>query len=135
MTNPVIHFEIGVRDLGRMTEFYSNLFGWQLQPAGPEYSLIMASDGEPGIGGGLLQTHGDMPTYVTVYVAVDDLTEMLDRAIGLGAKSVVEPIPIPGIGQFAMISDPDGNLIGLMHQEQDLPSTNGQDSTTLEQKG
>lgn len=127
MTNPVIHFEIGVRDLGRMTAFYGDLFGWRLQPAGPEYCLVMAGDDEAGIGGGLLQTHGDMPSYVTVYVAVDDLTEMLDRAAELGAKTVVDPTTIPGVGQFAMLSDPDGNLIGLMHQEQD--------STTLERKG
>jgi hypothetical protein len=61
MTNPVIHFEIGGRDLGRMVSFYRDLFGWQPLPAGPEYSLIPA--------------------------------------------------------QFAMIGDPDGNLIGLLRQE------------------
>lgn len=38
MTSPVIHFEIGGRDLGRMVSFYGELFGWRLQPAGPEYS-------------------------------------------------------------------------------------------------
>jgi predicted enzyme related to lactoylglutathione lyase len=115
MPSPVIHFEIGGRDLGRMTSFYGELFGWQLQPAGPEYSLVPA--GENGIGGGLLQTRGEMPSYVTVYVAVDDLRSTLDRAGELGAKTVVEPTAIPGIGQFAMIGDPDGNIIGLLRQE------------------
>ncbi|MGW1344481.1 hypothetical protein ACWCOV_25805 [Kribbella sp. NPDC002412] len=55
MTNPVIHFEIGGRDLARMTSFYGQLFGWRLQPAGPDYTLVMADDSGPGIGGGLMR--------------------------------------------------------------------------------
>jgi predicted enzyme related to lactoylglutathione lyase len=70
MTSPVIHFEIGGRDLGRMTSFYGELFGWRMQPAGPEYSLVPA------------------------------------------------PTDVPGVGQFAMFSDPDGNVVGLMHQDE-----------------
>ena len=66
-----------------------------------------------------MQTRGDMPPYLTVYVAVDDLRAMLDRAARLGAKTVVEPTTIPGIGQFAMFSDPDGNVIGLLHEQHD----------------
>ncbi|NIK59217.1 VOC family protein [Kribbella shirazensis] len=49
MTNPVIHFEIGGRDLGQMTSFYSELFGRQLQPAGPEYSLVPAGPDGAGL--------------------------------------------------------------------------------------
>lgn len=118
MTSPVIHFEIGGRDLGRMASFYGELFGWRLQPAGPEYSLVPAGEDGIGIGGGLMQTRDEMPSYVTVYVVVDDLRSMLDRAGELGAKTVVEPTDIPGVGQFAMFSDPDGNVIGLMHQDE-----------------
>jgi predicted enzyme related to lactoylglutathione lyase len=118
MTNPVIHFEIGGRDLGRMAAFYGELFDWRLQPAGPEYSLVPAGGDGVGIGGGLMQTRDRMPSYVTVYVAVDDLRATLDRARELGAETVVEPMAIPGIGQFAMFRDPDANMIGLLHQEE-----------------
>jgi predicted enzyme related to lactoylglutathione lyase len=117
MTNPVIHFEIGGRDLARMTSFYGDLFGWNPTSAGPEYALVPAGADGVGLGGGLMQTSGDMPPYVTVYVAVDDLPAMLERAATLGAKTVVEPTVIPGIGEFAMFADPDGNVIGLLHQQ------------------
>jgi uncharacterized protein len=93
--------------------FYGDLIDWEIQPAGPEYWLLR-SDGE-GIGGGLLRTRAELPSYVTVYVAVQDLRATLDRATVLGGKPVVEPTDIPGIGQFAMFSDPEGNLIGLLH--------------------
>jgi predicted enzyme related to lactoylglutathione lyase len=29
---------------------------------------------------------------------------------------VVEPMPIPGVGAFAMFQDPDGVMIGLMEE-------------------
>ena len=117
MTNPVIHFEIGGQDLDRMTSFYGELFGWRLQPAGPEYSLVPVGEDGVGIGGGLMQTRGQMPPYVTVYVAVDDLQAMLDRAGELGAKTVVEPTAIPGVGRFALFGDPDGNVVGLLQEQ------------------
>jgi uncharacterized protein len=117
MTNPVIHFEIGGRDLARATAFYGELFGWNLEPAGPEYALVPAGADGVGLGGGLMPTGAEMPPYVTVYVGVDDLSAMLYRAVSLGAKTVVEPTVIPGIGAFAMFADPDGNVIGLLHQQ------------------
>ncbi|MFK4084947.1 VOC family protein [Kribbella sp. NPDC020789] len=115
MTNPVIHFEIGGRDLAASGQFYRDLFGWELQPSGPEYQLV--PPGENGIGGGLLQTHGDIPPYLTVYVAVADLEATLERAASLGGKPVVVPTAIPGIGRFAMFADLDGNVVGLLEQQ------------------
>ena len=37
----------------------------------------------------------------------------LDNAVALGGKALVPPTPIPGIGHFAMFSDPAGNNIGM----------------------
>ncbi|TCN27654.1 hypothetical protein EV644_15513 [Kribbella orskensis] len=111
MTKPVVHFEIGGLDLDRLVSFYSELFGWQLQPAGPEYSLIPGGGNDVSIGGGLLQTHGEMPPCVTVYIAVDD------RAGELGGTTVVEPTAVAGIGQFALFRDLDGNVVGLLQDD------------------
>ncbi|GGS28683.1 VOC family protein [Actinokineospora fastidiosa] len=112
MTHPVVHFEIGTKDGERAGAFYRDLFGWQLEPAGPGYSLISPQDG--GIGGGLMEATEDIPTYVTVYVQVEDLRASLDRAVALGGAVAVEPMPIEGVGSFALFQDPDGNTIGLM---------------------
>ena len=75
--------------------------------------------GQDGIGGGLMQTREGMPPYVTVYVAVPDLRATLDRAAELGGKTIVEPTAIPRVGQFALFTDPDGNLVGVLHQDHD----------------
>ena len=35
MSNPVVHFEIGGRESEKTQKFYTELFGWQTEPAGP----------------------------------------------------------------------------------------------------
>ena len=45
---------------------------------------------------------------------VDDLKSFLDRAAQLGGRTVVPPTPLPGdLGSFAVLADPDGQLVGL----------------------
>ena len=114
MTHPVIHFEFGGPDGPELNDFYSHMFGWGVHEGGPGYWLL--DPGEEGIAGGVLQTSGEVSSYVTVYVAVDDVGLALDRAAALGGASVVPPREIPGVGSFAMFSDPAGNLVGLMHE-------------------
>jgi predicted enzyme related to lactoylglutathione lyase len=54
-----------------------------------------------------------MPSYLTIYVLVDDLQASLDKAQSLGGKTVVPPTPIPNVGSFALFTDPEGHVIGL----------------------
>lgn len=114
MAHPVVHFEIGSRDAKRSAEFYQDLFGWTISAAGPDYWLVAGE--EPGIGGGLMQARGEIPPYVTFYVATDDLDDTLARALALGARPLVPPMEIPGVGRFAMFQDPDDNVIGLIEE-------------------
>ncbi|MDV6014247.1 VOC family protein [Haloechinothrix sp. LS1_15] len=114
MPNPVVHFEIGGRDLDRQRSFYRDLFGWTFDTADPKYALISSEDS--GIGGGLMQVDNDMTPYVAVYVAVDDLEAALGKAVALGGKRVLGPTPIPDVGTFAVFTDPDGNPVGLFHE-------------------
>ncbi|NUU07251.1 VOC family protein [Leifsonia sp. C5G2] len=115
MSHPVIHFEFGAPDGGALADFYGRLFGWEVRPSGPEYWLL--SPGGGGLAGGVLQTSGGTPPYFTVYVSVDDLEASIADAEKLGASRVVEATSVPGVGTFAMIRDPAGNLIGMMVQD------------------
>ena len=117
MPNPVSYFELGGRNAGKLREFYSELFGWQIEHFGAatfaEYYSVASTEG--GIAGGIIQTSGEMPpNYLMVYVTVDDLQACLDRAESLGGETVVPPWEMPGgMGQIAVFRDPDGNTIGL----------------------
>ncbi|MFI5103572.1 MAG: VOC family protein [Terriglobales bacterium] len=108
---PVVHFEIGCRDTGKTQQFFSQLFGWQIQQAGP--AAVINTGSKEGIPGHITSLGHEPHNYVTIYVQVDDLPAYLAKATALGGKTLVPPVKIP-TGAFAWISDPDGNIIGLL---------------------
>ena len=112
MARPVVHFEIGGRDIPALRDFYAKAFGWTITDAGPDYALIEAVDG--GLGGGLMRARDEVPPYVTVYVQVDDLDTALKEIARLGGTTLVPPMAINESASFAMFSDPEGNVVGLL---------------------
>ena len=115
MGNPVVHFEIGGKDVERLIDFYSTVFEWNIIPLNDQlYIADPASD--QGIEGHLFQTTEEMDftNLVIIYVQVDDIQASLEKAESLGGKTCVPPQVIPGgMGSFAMFLDPSGNSVGL----------------------
>lgn len=58
------------------------------------------------------------PGYVTFYVQVKDTDAHLKEVEKLGGKVVMPTIVIPGMVTFALFSDPEGHVIGLVKEEQ-----------------
>ncbi len=111
-TNPVTWFEILGNDGASLQKFYGDLFGWKIDAANPmNYGMVEGKDG--GIGGGISAAQDAKPQ-VTVYVVVDDLQAMLDKAKGLGGEIVMPPMDVPGGPKIAQFKDPQGNVIGIM---------------------
>jgi uncharacterized protein len=112
---PVVHWEIGGRDGTKLHEFYSSLFDWKIQ-VDPQFHYGMVdTGGQGGINGGISTLPAEVPPYVTFYVQVDDLAACLAKAESLGGKTVLSPMPVPGIGSIAMFTDPEGHVIGLFN--------------------
>lgn len=102
----VAHFEIMGRDPQTLVAFYRNVFGWHIDAADPEYALIDTHT--IGIAGAIGRL--DRPSSpVTFYVQAADLYDALDRVEGAGGKRLELHAP-----QFALFTDPDGNIIGLV---------------------
>lgn len=112
MGQPVVHFEIAGKDAKKLQDFYANLFNWKVDTNNPHNYGMVETGGQGGINGGIMQAPHGVP-YVTFYVLVDDLQAYLNKAESLGGKAVVPPTPIEGVGAFAFLSDPDGNVVGL----------------------
>jgi predicted enzyme related to lactoylglutathione lyase len=114
MANPVVHFEIMGTDAARTQAYYRDLFGWEINADNPmNYGIVTA--GGVGIGGGV----GATPMgnkMVTVYVQVPDPQAALDRAVQLGGQVVMPVTEIPGMVTFALFSDPDGNVVGIVRE-------------------
>ncbi len=117
MPQPVVHFEISAMDQAKSTDFYSQLFGWQVNADNPmDYGLAITQDGELGIDGGIYQHEYENDTLgVRVYAQVDDAAAYLAKAKELGGTLVQEAMEIPGMRIIVgMFLDPEGNRFGVI---------------------
>lgn len=119
MPNPVVHFDVTGRDMDALAKFYTEAFGWTLQPVMDGYSLAMTGN-KAGIDGGI-GVAGDVQM-TTFYVEVEDLQKILDKAEKLGGKTTM-PVSevVPGQVTLAMFSDPEGHPIGLVLAQGEAP--------------
>jgi predicted enzyme related to lactoylglutathione lyase len=110
---PVVYFEIQARDAETLSEFYKELFNWNIGEG--FIKQIPAGIGGPENGiGGHMRT-GNKPG-VTLFIQVKNLEEAQQRAIDLGGKVTSDRFDIPGGASIIGIEDPEGNSITLVQQ-------------------
>ncbi len=120
MSGRIVHFELPFDDGGRAKEFYSGVFGWDLQSM-PGMDYLMVATGPTGdqgpsesgfINGGMGPRTGRFAA-PTVVVDVQDIDATLAQVESAGG-SVVEPKgPVGDMGWTAYFADSEGNVVGL----------------------
>lgn len=110
--NPVVHFEIGCKDLEKTGAFYANIFGWTRSPI-PGAELIATNSNE-GIQGHITSLGHEPHQYITFYIQVDDIPPVLTKIESSGGTKVIGPFPLPDKRQFAWFKDPGGNMVALV---------------------
>jgi predicted enzyme related to lactoylglutathione lyase len=109
--------ELVTRDLPAAKRFYAQAFGYELadQPMGPmTYTFLMAGGMRQGGMMAATPEMGPVPSHWMIYVAVDDCEARLARASSGGAKVLVPPRDVPGVGRFATFLDPQGAAISII---------------------
>jgi predicted enzyme related to lactoylglutathione lyase len=102
----------------KLAEFCAGVFGWKATKwDGPmEYWLVSTGDkNQPGIDGGI--GRGKPADQVVLTLDTPDLDAMVTKAVAAGAKVAQPRGPIPGVGWYATVQSPDGNLFGLMQDD------------------
>ncbi len=122
--DPIVHFEIPVDDIKRAKAFYGDIFGWNLQdwpmPDGSTYVGIHTAPIDeksrlplkPGAinGGMMLRNKVTKAPILAIHVAsIDERVTQIEKAGG----KLMAPKADMGIGFYAYVSDPEGNVIGL----------------------
>jgi uncharacterized protein len=110
--NPVVHFEIGCKDLEKTGTFYSEIFGWTRTPI-PGGALV-ATNASEGIQGHMTSLGHEPHQYITFYIQVEDINGVLSKIETAGGKKIIGPFPLPDKRQFAWFSDPGGNMVALV---------------------
>jgi uncharacterized protein len=122
MGQPVVHFEILGKDADRTQSYYSELFGWKIEPLpfeNPTQYGIVNRDGNTdgdgiGIGGGVGAAPEGYDGHVTFYVEVPDVEAALAKAESLGGTRMMGPDQVPNGPVIGLFRDPDGNSVGVV---------------------
>lgn len=112
MASPVVHFEIGCKDLEKTTAFYTGLFGWA--PTTVPMASLLNTGSTEGIQGHITSLGHEPHNYVTFYIQVEDIKGSLAAIEQAGGKKLIGPVPLPDGKQFAWFKDPEGNMVGLI---------------------
>jgi hypothetical protein len=110
--------ELGTRDAEAAIPFYEHVFGWEAAPStDPAMPYTEWKVGGRSIGG--MMTMGDqipaeIPAHWMTYFAVEDADAAAARATELGGSLMTGPMDIPGIGRFAVLTDPNGAAFSVI---------------------
>jgi uncharacterized protein len=113
MGNPVVHFEVSGKDGAKLQTFYGELFDWKIDADNPNNYGIVDNAGE-GINGGIGEVPDDGNGHVTFYVSVPDINAALQKAEGLGGKTIMPRTEMGDVVTMAFFADPEGHMVGLV---------------------
>lgn len=124
----VVWNELMTPDATAAGTFYGNVFGYDVNvmPFGEStYTILKSGEVQAA---GVMQMDGDMwtgiPPHWMAYFGVEDCAASANRAKELGGEIKVPPTPIPGIGTFSVIADPQGAVFSIITMEMPEPSQN-----------
>jgi len=119
MGQPVVHFEIIGKDAEKLKNYYSELFGWEVDSNNPmNYGIVqrdrnVTADGV-GIGGGIGTGPEGYSGHVTFYVEVPDVEAALTKAESLGGARVMGPEKVMDQIEIGLFNDPEGHIVGVL---------------------
>ena len=124
--NPVVHFEMPTKDRKRVADFYSKVFGWNMQQFGAEMGNYLVAQTTETDEKGMVQTKGainggffdfkdeDGFRVPHVVISVEDINKSIEDVKSSGGQVNGEPMDIPGVGKYISFKDSEGNIVGML---------------------
>ena len=110
-TGKFVWYEYMGDDRRTAAEFYTNVVGWSAKDAGmASFPYEVLSTGDHMVAGMMdipadAKAMGARPSWMG-YIWVEDVDAALPKLVAAGGKVFKEPADIPGVGRFAVVSDP-----------------------------
>jgi predicted enzyme related to lactoylglutathione lyase len=105
--------DLGSKDPAGSREFYSKVFGWDIEVnPDPQYGgyALARIDGKDVAGIGGTQSP-DQPSAWSIYIGTDDAEELGRRVQAAGGTVVAPPFDVGDQGRMAVFQDPSGAFI------------------------
>ena len=115
MPSPIVHAEIRSADPDATRAFFGGLFGWTYPHEGAVPGYTFVDTGVPDALYTAISPLQGGAAMVTFFVGVQDIDASLADAARLGGTVVQDKQTVPGVA-FALISDPQGHVVGLAQQ-------------------
>jgi predicted enzyme related to lactoylglutathione lyase len=108
--------DLSTSDTDRAQKFYSGLFGWKFEKSENDNSgYFHIKNGKDFIGGlppsKYLQP--GVPPHWLSYFLVDDVDATANKAKEMGAKLLMPPMTMEGVGRMSIIADPQGAVFAI----------------------
>ena len=113
--NPLVHWEIMGPDARVLAGFYGSVFDWAPEGSPALENYFQVGDDDSGLSGAVGQGPAEMPSYLTLYVGVDDGHVLRQRSrhdvTPLGGSGVAAPrsVPLEALG-LVDSAEGDGGL-------------------------
>src|SRR5262245_42321341 len=113
----ICYLEIPANRAEDSAQFYSSIFGWKVRKRGDGE---LAFDDPNGVSGTWVKEADRTPDERTrTYIMVDVIADALKRIQAAGGRVLTPRKEIgPGLGAFAIFTDPVGNEFGLYEEPQ-----------------
>ncbi|MCC6402593.1 MAG: hypothetical protein IT207_01135 [Fimbriimonadaceae bacterium] len=112
------HAEYDVTDLARSQAYFGALFGWEFRQFGD--SMVVFGQGDVHIGGLMRKEAAEISvgSSPSLWFKVSSLeaTGAASEANGGGGLTMLHPVP--GVGMSAVVTDPDGNRVGIVQYDE-----------------
>jgi predicted enzyme related to lactoylglutathione lyase len=110
-----VWYELRTPDLKASEKFYGDVVRWQAKDAGmPDMAYTLFSAGDQAVAGAVTMPGTvNMPPHWIGFVGVDDVDASAAKVKSLGGAVLMGPQDIPGVGRFAIITDPQGAHLAL----------------------
>jgi predicted enzyme related to lactoylglutathione lyase len=107
-------------------DFYTQLFGWELEqfkPGEVDYAMI-ASGGTTHGGFGKRMEQAPPPHWLG-HVQVESVDRTIEKAKAAGGTVAFGPMDMPDVGRFAIVGDPQGAYVSAYQPAGDGPAAAG----------
>lgn len=118
-------YDLMTSDPKGAVDFYTRAIGWGTQQWDQQPYTMWTNGGAPLGGVVQLPENAEAPPHWLSYVATPDIDATVGKAKKLGAEVRIPPTPIPTVGRFAVLHDPQGAAFALFTAESQAPGQDG----------
>jgi len=126
MPSTVVHFEIYGDEPEKLAGFYREVFGWKIDKS-PEmdywmiYTVPSDERGMPtqpgGVNGGMMKRPTPDARAWLNYVSVESVDATVEQVKALGGQVLRPKSPVPKMGWFCVLADPQMNVFALWQDD------------------